>query len=117
MHELPVVKEVLSAALEYARQENAREIVSVTLCIGQLHDLVPECVEKFFRYAGRGTIAQDAKLTIERPPVICRCGGCGEHFVLHPHDSGGWQCPVCRGDRFAILTGREFSIENIGVRV
>ena len=115
MHELPIVKEVLSTVLEYARANHAARVDTVVLEVGELHDLVPEWVEKFFRFASRGTIAEGAQVRIERPPLICRCSGCREHFILHLRDGSEWRCPVCGGDDFAMLTGGEFSIKEITI--
>lgn len=115
MHELPIVMEVLEIALQYAKEEQAVKINKVSLMIGELHDLIPEWVEKFFRFASRGTIAQDASLIIKQLPAVCLCSQCKEHFVLHKQAPQPWTCPVCGDESFTILSGKEFSIEQIEI--
>lgn len=113
MHELPIVRQILSGVLSAAEQAGAVRVDRVVLEIGEMHDLIPEWVDKFFRYASRGTIAEKAELVIERPPLICRCAKCGEHFVLHPRASAVWACSNCGSRDFAMLGGEEFSIREI----
>ena len=118
MHELPIVKNVLNVTLEYAEKCHATQVNKVVLIIGQLHDLLPEWVEKFFKYASKGTIAENAKILIEHVPIICRCKSCQGNFVMHINgDEGDRKCPDCGSDSFSLLSGREFIIDKIEVCV
>ena len=113
MHELPIIKEVLEIVLKYAEEQNAKTVNKVTLTIGELHDLIPEWVERFFHFASKGTIAQGAKLVINQTPIICRCNSCHEHFILHKNGSQPWACPVCKEESFEFLSGKEFIVDQI----
>lgn len=116
MHELPIVKSVLEAALRYAKQQNAQHIHKVVLTVGKMHDLVPEWVDKFYRFAAKGTIAEGGYIEIESLPVICRCKNCKENYILHlhgPEESMG--CPVCGSHEADKLSGDEFLIKEIEV--
>lgn len=115
MHELPIVKKVLSVVLEYAQANHAAKVTAVVLEVGELHDLMPEWVQKFFRFASRGTVAEDAEIRIFQPPLICKCNQCQENFVLHLRNGSDWSCPVCMASDFVMLTGKEFSIKEIEI--
>jgi len=117
MHELPIVQSILKTVLQSAKRENARRILSVGLAIGDLHDLIPEWVEKYFVYASRGTIAEGASLHIERIPVILRCSACKEHFSVSVYRDDLVKCPVCGGYDAAIVMGQELDIINIEIEV
>ena len=115
MHELPIVKGILNVVLNQAAENNAAAIKSVDLEIGEMHDLVPEWVEKFFRFASKGTIAEDAELRIHRRPIICKCDACGEYFVLHLRLEDQLHCPVCGSQEFQLISGRELQVLKIEV--
>ena len=115
MHELPIVKEILNIALRYAEENHAGAIRTIQLEIGELHDLVPEWVEKFFRFASKGTIAERAEIQIRWYPVIGRCTSCGECSVLHLRTGDELCCPLCAGKEFQIVSGKEFQISKIEV--
>jgi hydrogenase nickel incorporation protein HypA/HybF len=116
MHELPIVKSVLEAALRHAAGRKAEKIHSIVLVVGQMHDIVVELVDKFFRFAAKGTIAQGAVVEIELIPVICRCRACKENYVLHLHGSEEKMCcPVCGSVEADRLSGDEFMIREIKI--
>ena len=115
MHELPVVKELLQTVLQYAEEEHAENVVSVHLEIGGMHDLVEEWVIRFFDYISRGTIAEGAKLTVQKNPVLIRCRGCGEGAVFDPHGHLEFTCPQCGSQEFDLINGNEFMIRNIEI--
>ncbi len=116
MHELPVIKQIFAIVLNYAKENNAKEVRSVTIQIGEMRDLVPEYVEKYFKYVSEGTIAENAVVKIDRPPVICRCNECGETFSWDAHDLINIKCPTCGSDEgFTPLTGNELQILEIEI--
>lgn len=116
MHELPIVQSVLGVALRYAEQNKASKIHSIVLVVGQMHDIVPEWVDKFFRFAARGTIAEDGVVEIESIPIICRCRACEQKYVLHIHGpEANMCCPVCSAEEADRLLGDEFFIKEIKV--
>lgn len=116
MHELPIVKAVLEAALRHAEEQQAKKIHKVVLSVGQMHDLVPEWADKFFRFASQGTIAAEAVIEIESIPIICRCGQCQENYLLHIHGPEDQMCcPLCRSADARMLSGNELLIKEIEV--
>ena len=115
MHELPVVKELLETVLQVAEEEKAGKVLAVSLEIGGMHDLVEEWVIRFFDYINRGTIAEGAKLTVQKNPVLIRCRGCREGAVFDPHGHLEFTCPRCGAQEFDLINGNEFIIRKIEV--
>lgn len=116
MHELPIIKRVLQIVLSYASEQEAKEVRSITLKVGEMHDLIPELVEKYFSYASRGTIAEKAKLKIMPLPIICTCNDCQKHFVYNLRYGETTQgCPVCGSKTLNLVSGNELSIDNIEI--
>ena len=86
-------------------------------------DIVLEEAEKdmfdgLFAYLARGTVAEHAKLSIVRMPVVARCNAC--RYVFHPNlrGEGGRAaetpvCPACRRRDFGLVSGMEFRVDHI----
>lgn len=45
MHEMSILSNVMDVMLKYAKESNAREVVSVTLVVGELRDVVDKLME------------------------------------------------------------------------
>ncbi len=91
-------------------------MVSIRLSIGALSDLENEWVQKFFNQVSKGTIAEKAELKIERTPVTGQCDQCKETFEIKPQKIRNTACPKCGHERFVILSGREYKIEDMEVQ-
>lgn len=59
MHELSIMKAMLNVALQHAQKAEARKITAINLVIGQTSGIVDECVQFYFGFVSKGTIAQD----------------------------------------------------------
>jgi len=115
MHELPIVKQILSIVLRHAEENQAKKVTAVVLEIGEMHDLQAEWVERFFTFASRGTIAEGASIKVEKLPIICHCSKCNENFVLPLRTSDNLTCSVCGSDKFTPLTGKELFIKELEI--
>jgi len=115
MHELPVTESILNVALKHAQANGVRKIVTISLRIGELSDLVDEWVQRYFDYLSKGTIAEGATLDIERSPVVFQCKGCGASFQVDIKAVKEVVCPECGGKKHDLVSGREFFIKNIAV--
>lgn len=116
MHELPIIKKVLHIVLSDASEQEAKEVRAVTLKVGEMHDLIPELVERYFSYVSRGTIAEKAKLKIISLPITCTCNDCQKHFIYNLRYVERTQgCPVCGGEDLDLLSGNELLIDNIEI--
>ena len=82
MHEMSYVVRIVSLALRKAQENGAAEVKSLTVLVGEMTDIVPEYLHKYYPDAVKGTIMEGSVLKTETDPVKIRCGGCGR--IYHP---------------------------------
>lgn len=115
MHELAVTESLLQVVLRHANEGGAGKVVSISVKIGGLSDLVNEWVQRYFDHLSRGTIAEGAQIKIERIPTTFRCDRCGHVFPADPRTREAIQCPLCSSAEVTLATGRECFVEQIEV--
>lgn len=114
MHELGIMENVLEVALEYAEQNNVKKIRAINLTVGALLNIVPDDAQKFFNCVSRNTIAENAKINIQRIPARIACRSCGvETDKETKHLS--FLCSECGSKDLELISGREFMIALIEV--
>ena len=112
MHELSITQSILSITLEKAKEAHASKVSRINLVIGELSGIVDECVQFYFDFLSKDTIAADATLSFRQPPTQLCCRNCGTAFSPH---NGIWACPSCHEQKVEIISGRELYIESIEV--
>lgn len=112
MHELAITQSVLDIALEHAQDHEAKRITRINLVIGDMSGIVDDCVQFYFDFLSKDTIASDATLSFERVPTKARCRNCNTTFPIGGFDTS---CPNCHGDGFEIVAGHEFYVESIEI--
>jgi len=112
LHELSITQSILSIALEKADAAKANRISQVNLVIGELSGIVGDCVEFYFEFLSKDTIAAQASLSFHHPPTRLRCRNCATVFSPNNLD---WACPSCHAQAVEIVSGRECYIESIEV--
>jgi hydrogenase nickel incorporation protein HypA/HybF len=108
MHELSITQSVVDAVCERA---GGRTVHSVKVQVGALTAVVPEAMLFCFDLVVEGTVAQGARLDIERRPGAARCRSCGADFVLADLIL---LCP-CGSADVAVTAGRELQILSMEV--
>ena len=112
MHELSITQSILSIVLEKANVAHASKVSKINLVIGELSGIVDECVQFYFDFLSRDTIAAEATLSFRRSPTQLRCRNCATVFAP---GNGDWACPGCREQKIEIISGRELYVESIEV--
>jgi len=112
LHELSITQSILSIALEKANAAKASQISQINLVIGELSGIVDDCVEFYFEFLSKDTIAAQASLSFNHPPTRLRCRNCATVFSPNNLD---WSCPDCHAQTVEIVSGRECYIESIEV--
>lgn len=84
MYEVSLMENALAIALTQAKSQGAKQIHCLKMNVGELSGVVPEALEFAFDVVVRGSIAQGAKLKIERIPVTCYCLSC--NLTFYPLD-------------------------------
>ena len=112
MHELSITQSIMSIALEKANAAHASKISRINLVIGELSGIVDECVQFYFDFLSKDTIAAEASLSFHRPLAQLRCRNCAAVFAP---GNGNWACPGCQKQEVEIVGGRELYVESIEV--
>ncbi|MFC1900532.1 hydrogenase maturation nickel metallochaperone HypA [Chloroflexota bacterium] len=112
MHEFSITQSILSIALEQAELNNAKRITKINISIGELSGIVDDCVEFYFPFLSKDTIAAGAVLSFDRKPTRLHCRECDNTFSP---DDIIWTCPECRSQSIEIISGRECQINTIEV--
>lgn len=108
MHELAIAEGILEALKEQIKGR----IISIKLRIGQMSGIVPSALEFSFQIASKGTTAEGATLYIEHVPITARCDDCSDTFQIKNYC---FECSICGGSNFKIITGRELLIDEVEV--
>jgi hydrogenase nickel incorporation protein HypA/HybF len=116
MHELPITESILKIVLSYAEKNDVRHVMAVHLQIGKLSDLEDDWLQRYFDYLSKGTVAQGAKLRIERTPIIFQCNTCATSYEVEITDIGEAVCPGCGKKDSKMISGREYYIKNMEVQ-
>lgn len=115
MHELPVINSILGIVLKHAAANKVQRIVSIHLQVGALSDLEDAWMQQYFDYVSKDSLAEGAKLVVERIPAVLRCASCGHSFEIDMKDSAKKLCPECQGESHTLVSGREYFIKNMEV--
>ena len=110
MHELSLVASMFETILEQARIHNASRVTGVKVQVGALAGVVPELLETAFDSYKKGTIAEDAVLTIVKPAFTIRCRACTAETVRNDFVMA---CTACGSSDLEIIHGMELVLEKI----
>ena len=89
-----------------------KKINKINIKVGELTDLVPDCISYYFNIVARGTIAENTEINVEKIPVEIECNECGYKGIIGKND---YKCPKCKGLQYEITKGREFYLDTIEV--
>jgi hydrogenase nickel incorporation protein HypA/HybF len=112
MHELNVTQSILNVALHHAEANQAAQITTINLVVGQMASIIDDCVQFYWDIISEDTIAQGAALHFERIPARLTCETCHCSYLLN---ESGLTCPHCGGSALTIIGGDEFYIASIEV--
>jgi hydrogenase nickel incorporation protein HypA/HybF len=63
----------------------------------------------------KDSIAEGAKLVIEKVPVVLRCDSCSHEFEVNIKDMQETVCTQCGGKKCTFVSGKEYFISNMSV--
>jgi hydrogenase nickel incorporation protein HypA/HybF len=116
MHELPVTESILNIVLKHAAANRVRAVVSISLRVGEMSDLEDEWIQRYFDYLSKDTVAEGAKLKIERVPVTIECSNCQTTYTVKIREEKDPKCPQCGSSGGKLIAGREYYIKDMEVR-
>lgn len=112
MHEYPITKRIIEIAEEYAVEDKAENIKVINLVVGDYSGYVASSIELYFDIIAEGSLAENAKLNIERVVPKLKCSNCGSLFERKPFS---FECPNCGGEGSPTEIGKEFYIKSIEI--
>lgn len=112
MHELAITEGIIDAAVPAALEHGAKRILEIRLKIGELSGVLPKSLQEYFDIASKGTIAENAKLTVEKIPATIACNTCGYEGVIERKKA---RCPQCDGVDYKLVGGREYYVDSLEV--
>ena len=112
MHEQSIVASLLSMAVEEAKKDKARRIISIKLVVGELTGVEKDAVTFYFGFMAKNTIAAGASLTFNHTKAQLRCRDCD---IFFPRNKLEFNCPQCNGKAIEIVGGRELYIESMEI--
>jgi len=112
MHEFGITENIINIALDKAKEAQASKITQINLVVGELSGFAADCIQFYFDFLSKDTIAEKANLHFESGPGQFRCRNCSAIFHLK---DGEWNCPECHGRSVEITGGRELYIESVEV--
>lgn len=112
MHEYPITESIVKIACEEAHIYGANRITEIRLKVGELSSLVPACLQIYFDMISEGTLAEGAKIIVERVPIKFKCNICGTESGAN---KGLYKCSQCDSRDIKIISGNEYFIDSIEV--
>ena len=116
MHELPITESILKIVLTYAEKNDVRQVMAINLRVGRLSDLEDEWIQRYFDYLSKGTMAEGAKLKIERTPILLQCNLCATSYEVEITNISDAVCPSCGQKDSKLISGREYYIKDMEVQ-
>lgn len=112
MHEMALAESVVEIVERQARAAEAGRITVVWLEIGALSHVMPEAMRFSFAAVSQGSLAEGARLEIERVPGKAWCHECGREIEIA---ALGEACPQCGGYKVQVTGGQEMRVKEMEV--
>ncbi len=110
MHEVSIAENILRIVENVAREHHFGHIEKVVLEIGQFSGVEADLLRYAFEIIHKGTLIEDTDIEILTPPLLLYCRNCEIEYLGELEDL---RCPVCLGEQFDILQGREMLVKSI----
>lgn len=112
MHELSVTEGIIKICKDEADKHKFKRILNINIKVGELSGLIPECISFYFNEVSKDTVAEGAKISVEKVPLRFRCSECGYEGEIN---LGEYMCKECGGLRIKFINGRELYIDTMEV--
>lgn len=112
MHEFSIAQYIMEIILAEAKKAKAQKVLKVHLKIGELAQVFHDSLCFCFDICAKGTIVEDAKLTVEKVPVRGYCPQCNKTFLV---ENNQYLCKNCGNLKIELVTGRELQINHLEI--
>ena len=110
MHEIGIVRQLLRTVTAFAEENGIEEIHEVVVDCGELSLVIPEYVQELYPPVVKGSILENAILTVNTVPGLAECDACDEIFNVVQHKG---YCPNCGSFEKTVLSGKDFTVREI----
>lgn len=111
MHELGIVTYVAKSVTKIAARQGVKQVVEVTLEIGEVSGIVGEYLVDCWNYFRKKyPLLTEARLLYETLPAVTYCEACKKEYETVSY---GRTCPHCGSGRTYLLTGNQCSIKEL----
>jgi hydrogenase nickel incorporation protein HypA/HybF len=104
MHSLAMAQDILEAALNEAKEHNAKHVKTISVKVGDGHFAESDSLQFCLEAAAQGTIAEEAQIEIELVGATAECRECARVFQVKDHLP---VCPHCGGRNTEVLHEEE----------
>ena len=113
MHELGIVVYVIEQVEALAKKNNVKQVVELTLEVGEVSGVVKQYFLDAFEWAKKRTeYMKECKLNYIILEAITYCEDCQQTY---PTTRTGKKCPWCGSEHTYLVTGRDVSIKDVKV--
>ena len=109
---MSIIAGVLDAVVPSAEQAGAERVLTISLRIGDMTEVVDEALAFAFEALTENTLCEGAELRVTKVHPRSLCFECGTEFG---HDRFHRTCPSCGSFETRIIAGKELEIESIEV--
>ncbi len=110
MHEMSLAEGILQIVEEAAQQQGFAKVSEVRLEIGALSGVEPDALTFCLDVVFRGSVAEDARVELERIPGQGFCLACGETVEIAAlYDA----CPKCGSYQVQASGGTEMRVKDL----
>ena len=115
MHELTIVTSIVKQTEKVVAENKAKKAEGIYLRIGALYFVMDNLLDAAFAFVSRGTVCENARLSVCYIPVTLQCKNCRHIFTVEPKEMTSTPCPECGCEEEEFLAGKEFVIDQIEV--
>jgi hydrogenase nickel incorporation protein HypA/HybF len=112
MHELSLAEAINNTIKALCARSAWTRVRRVVLKVGRMRQIDPELLAFAFGVAGRGTLSEDAELSVMELPIVFKCNACGERTS---GEGMVFVCMNCGSTDVDLLSGMELMIESMEV--
>lgn len=105
----------VNLAIDTAQKNSAKSVSSITVSVGEMTDIVPEYLERYYPQVVKGTVLEGSELKIIQEPVTVQCLDCGAKY--QPKKEYDYCCPVCGSFRGKVLSGRDVRLVRVEAEI
>lgn len=113
MHELGIVMHFIDMVEKAAEENKAKEVVRVTLEVGEVSTIVPSYFKDCYEWAIKRTkYMQNCELDLVVIQGISYCQDCKKTYAT---TESGKTCPNCGSGNTYLVTGKDVTVKDIQV--